>query len=70
MSRDFGHRVLPVGPRQQAEQVARAIATCIRSPQAEVYPFGPSRWLAVLGVVAPRGTDRLVRQFARRRKGS
>jgi NADP-dependent 3-hydroxy acid dehydrogenase YdfG len=68
MSREFGHRVPPVGPRQQADHVARAIARCIRSPRAEVYPFGPSRLLAVLGVVAPRQTDRLVRRFARRRR--
>ncbi len=66
IERDFGHIVKGVGPSQPAERVARAIADCVRSPRAEVYPFGRSRLLAILGVIAPAQTDRLVRRFGRR----
>jgi len=41
------------GPVQSAEQVARAIARCTRRPRPEVYPYWPSRLLAVLSVIAP-----------------
>jgi NADP-dependent 3-hydroxy acid dehydrogenase YdfG len=67
MTRDFGHRVQGHGPRQSAEDVARAIVACIEQPKAEVYPLAKARWLGVLNVIAPAITDRLVRRFGRKR---
>lgn len=56
----------PVGPVQSADRVARAILRCIRRPRPEVYPYWPSRLLAVLSVIAPglvdRGMSRVLRQ--------
>lgn len=67
ITRDFGYRFSRIGPVQTAEQVADAIVACVRQPRAEVYPHAKSRALAVLGVLAPAFTDRLVRRFGRRR---
>jgi NADP-dependent 3-hydroxy acid dehydrogenase YdfG len=67
IERDFGHVVGGVGPSQPAERVGRAIADCVGRPRAEVYPFGRSRLLAILGVIAPAQTDRLVQRFGRHR---
>jgi len=64
--RVHGRRVEGHGPRQSAEVVARAIVRCVRKPRAEVYPLARARWLAVLGVLLPAATDRLVRRFGRR----
>jgi NADP-dependent 3-hydroxy acid dehydrogenase YdfG len=66
IERDFGHVITGRGPRQSADDVARAIVDCIRSPRAEVYPFPKAWWLAVLGVVAPARADRFIRKFSRR----
>lgn len=64
--RDFGHRVVGLGPRQSADDVARAIVECVVSPKVEVYPF-PKAWgLAVLSVVAPKWADRVVQKWGRR----
>lgn len=68
MRRDFGHAVEGLGPKQTAESVAAAIEAAILSPRPEVYPYRKSRALAVLGVVAPRFTDRLVKKYGRRRE--
>jgi NADP-dependent 3-hydroxy acid dehydrogenase YdfG len=67
IARDFGHAVSGAGPRQSAEHVAKAIADCIVSPKAEVYPFPKAWWLAVLSVLAPAQADRVVQKFGRRR---
>lgn len=67
MERDFGHQVSGLGPKQEVDDVARAIVRCIERPRAEVYPHAASRALAVLNVVAPAFTDRLVRRYGRRR---
>jgi NAD(P)-dependent dehydrogenase (short-subunit alcohol dehydrogenase family) len=67
ISRDFGHGVEGHGPRQSADTVSRAIVECIVSPKAEVYPYRPARWLAILNAIAPASTDRLVRRFGRKR---
>ena len=67
MRRDYGHAIEGLGPRQTADAVAAAIEACILKPRAEVYPYGRARALAVLGVVAPAFTDRLVRKYGRRR---
>lgn len=64
--RDFGQRASGRGPRQPAEAVARAIARCIERPRPEVYPYRPSKLLAILSVVAPGTTDRFVARFRRR----
>lgn len=67
IARDFGHGVEGHGPRQSADTVSRAIVDCVVSPKAEVYPYGPSRWLGILNAIAPACTDRLVRRFGRTR---
>jgi NADP-dependent 3-hydroxy acid dehydrogenase YdfG len=68
MRREYGFEVTRVGPRQSAATVAEAVARCITSPRAEVYPHRLSRGLAVLNVLAPSLTDRAVRRFTRRRR--
>jgi short-subunit dehydrogenase len=67
MARDFGHEVSGLGPKQSVDEVAGAIVECIRRPQPEVYPHGASRALAIINVLAPGLTDRLVRKYGRRR---
>jgi len=67
MRRDYGHAVAGLGPKQTADDVAAAIEAAILTPRAEVYPYAKSRALAVLGVVAPAFTDRLVKKYGRRR---
>jgi NADP-dependent 3-hydroxy acid dehydrogenase YdfG len=65
-ARDYGRHVAGHGPRQSAADVAAAIADCVASPRAEVYPYRRARALAVLNVLAPATADRLVRRFGRR----
>jgi NADP-dependent 3-hydroxy acid dehydrogenase YdfG len=67
VARDFGHRVEGHGPRQSVDVVARAIVACMIRPRPEVYPYRPSRLLAIVNALAPGWTDRLVRRFGRRR---
>ena len=67
MRREYGFEVTRVGPRQPAARVAEAVARCIVSPRAEVYPHRLSRALAVANVLAPELTDRVVRRYTRRR---
>ena len=67
MSRDYGQRISGVGPSQSVDEVAEAIVECIRKPRPEVYPHAPSRYLALLNLVAPRFTDKFVQKFGRRR---
>lgn len=69
MRRDFGHSVTGLGPKQSVDHVARAIVACVRRPKPEVYPHRKSRALAVVNVVAPGLTDRVVRRYGRRREG-
>jgi short-subunit dehydrogenase len=68
MTRDYGHSVSGLGPKQSVDQVARAIVACVRRPRPEVYPHAKSRALVVLNAVAPELTDRLVRKYGRRRE--
>jgi len=68
MEREFGHEIGNLGPTQDVEAVARAVAGCIRRPRPDVYPYAMSRGLAVLNTIAPRFTDRFVRRFSRRRE--
>ena len=68
MQRDYGHSVSGLGPKQTAEDVARAIAGCLKQPRPEVYPYGRAKLLAAMNVVAPAFTDAFVRRFGRRRQ--
>jgi NAD(P)-dependent dehydrogenase (short-subunit alcohol dehydrogenase family) len=66
IERDYGHRVHGLGPRQSADDVARAIVECVVTPKAEVYPFPKAWWLSVLSVVAPARADRVVQKWGRK----
>jgi short-subunit dehydrogenase len=68
MSRDYGHSVRGLGPKQSAATVASAIVTCLKRPRPEVYPHRPSRALVILNAAAPGTTDRFVRRYGRRRE--
>lgn len=68
MSRDYGHAIRGLGPRQTADDVARAVVGCVRRPRPEVYPYAWSRALTWLNAVVPGLTDRLVRRYARQRE--
>ncbi len=68
MSRDYGHSVRGLGPKQSAATVARAVVSCIRKPAPEVYPHAISRGLTIATAVAPGFADRLVRKYGRRRE--
>ena len=70
MQRDYGHTVSGLGPRQPADEVARAVVACVRRPRPEVYPHGKSRALAVLNVLAPATADRVARRYGRRREAA
>lgn len=67
ITRDFGYQAGGRGPRQSADDVARAIVRCIEKPKAEVYPLRKAWWLSVLSVVAPAQADRIVQRFGRKR---
>jgi short-subunit dehydrogenase len=67
MDRDYGHSVAGLGPKQSADDVARAMVNGMRRGHVEIYPHTASRVLVVLNAVAPRFTDGLVRKYGRRR---
>jgi short-subunit dehydrogenase len=67
MTRDYGHVVRGLGPKQSVDDVARAIVRCVKRPRPEVYPHAASRALTLMNHVAPAFTDRFVRRFGRRR---
>ena len=67
MARDYGHRISGVGPKQTADDVARAIVACIERPRPEVYPLAKSRGLTILNALAPGFTDKFVRKYGRHR---
>ena len=68
MTRDYGHSVRGLGPKQSADTVASAIVACLKRPRPEVYPHGWSRALAILNAAAPGVTDRFVKKYGRRRE--
>jgi short-subunit dehydrogenase len=70
MERDYGHSVSGLGPKQSADDVARAIVACVRRPAPEVYPHGFSRGLTILNALAPGLADRIVRRYGRRREAT
>jgi NADP-dependent 3-hydroxy acid dehydrogenase YdfG len=55
-----GRKGGPVGPRQSADAVARAIVACARRPRPEVYPYRLSRAVVWLNALAPGLVDWLV----------
>ncbi|SRR6266508_713690 len=55
----------PTGPIQSSEHVARCILRCVRRPRPEVYPFRPSKMLALASVIAPRLVDLGMRRLLR-----
>jgi short-subunit dehydrogenase len=67
MTRDYGHVVSGLGPKQSVDTVARAIVACVHHPRAELYPHGKSRGLAILNALAPAFTDRMVKKYGRHR---
>ncbi len=67
MTRDYGHTVAGLGPKQSMDRVAQSILACLRRPRPEVYPHTLSRALTILNAVAPAFTDRFVRRYGRRR---
>lgn len=67
MSQQTGTRVeRAFGPRQDASQVADAVARAIERPIPEVYPYPRSRALVWLNAVAPGLCDRVVKRFGRK----
>ena len=52
-----GRKGGPVGPRQSADAVARAIVACARRPRPEVYPYRLSRAVVWLNALAPGFVD-------------
>ena len=70
MQRDYGHSASGLGPKQTAEEVARAVADCLERPRPEVYPYGRAKLLSILSVLAPAFADRFVGRFGRRRRTS
>jgi len=67
MTRDYGHSVAGLGPKQTVDDVARAIVGCVRRPRPEVYPHRIAKVLTVANAFAPGFTDRFVRKYGRRR---
>ncbi|CAN5541888.1 SDR family oxidoreductase [soil metagenome] len=68
MARDYGHSVSRIGPKQSADEVARAILRCVRRPRPDVYPHAASRLLTIMNAVTPGLTDRFVKRFGRRQE--
>jgi len=66
MARESGTVTRALGPRQQATDVADAIARALDRPAAEIYPYAPARGLALINAIAPAWCDRLVRRWARK----
>jgi short-subunit dehydrogenase len=66
MTGHSGFATRAAGPRQSADEVARAIERTIARPVAEVYPYRRARGLSVLNAVAPALTDRIVKRWGRK----
>ena len=59
----------PLGPRQSADAVARAIVACARRPRPEVYPYPLARGIVWLNALAPGLTDWLAARAVRPKAG-
>jgi NADP-dependent 3-hydroxy acid dehydrogenase YdfG len=66
MTRESGFATRAAGPRQDAGQVADAIARAIARPSPEVYPYPRARALVVLNAIAPGLCDRVVKKWGRK----
>lgn len=65
MVRESGFATRAHGPKQRADAVADAVARALGRPVPEIYPYRPSKALAVLGALAPGLCDRLVQRWGR-----
>jgi NAD(P)-dependent dehydrogenase (short-subunit alcohol dehydrogenase family) len=52
-----GRKGAPLGPRQTAEQVARAMVEAVRNPRPEVHPYWPARAAVAVNAVLPSFLD-------------
>jgi short-subunit dehydrogenase len=66
MARAQGFAVEGSGPRQSAEQVARAIVRGIESGRPEIYPHSASKLLSIVSAAFPGLADRIVRRYGRK----
>jgi len=66
LSRESSGQVRPMGPRQSAAAVARAVVGCAKRPRPEVYPYLASRLIVWLNALSPRLADWVAYQGARR----
>lgn len=57
----------PAGYIQPAEDVAKAIAKCVRRPRAEVYPYRPARLMVWFSTILPTVADRVLLPYVRER---
>jgi NADP-dependent 3-hydroxy acid dehydrogenase YdfG len=65
MTRESGFATRASGPRQDATEVADAIAWTIERPVPEVYPYRKARGLFLMNAIAPAFCDRLVQKWRR-----
>lgn len=65
MTGHSGFATRAAGPRQSADDVARAIERLIARPVAEVYPYRKARALSVLNALVPGLTDQIVKRWGR-----
>jgi NADP-dependent 3-hydroxy acid dehydrogenase YdfG len=66
MTRTSGHATRATGPRQNADEVADAIARAIERPVPEVYPYKKARGLVLLNAIAPGFCDQIVKRWGRK----
>lgn len=52
-----GRKGAPLGPRQTAEEVARAMVVAVRHPRPEVHPYQAARAAVVLNALFPSAVD-------------
>jgi uncharacterized protein len=66
MTAHSGFATKAAGPRQSADDVAKAIEETIKRPKPEVYPYRNARGLSILNALVPGLTDRLVKRWGRK----
>ena len=65
MTKNSGFATRAQGPKQSPDNVAEAIVRAIRKPIPEIYPYRPSKGLAVLNSLFPGLTDTLTKRWGR-----
>lgn len=65
MVQESGFATRASGPRQKPDRVADAIVRAIGRRVPEIYPYGPSKALAIIAAVAPGFCDYFVRRWGR-----